>query len=68
MMIAPYAHVASLAEAGVEVRAEMMELTARAEKALREIYNPGGINLGMKLLVVIIILGKMSIIRLIMVI
>ena len=49
MMIAPYTHVASLAEAGVEVRAEMMDLTARAEKALREIYKPGGINLGMNL-------------------
>jgi ATP adenylyltransferase len=49
LMIAPYVHVASLADLDRETRAEMMELSARAETALRTIYNPGGINLGMNL-------------------
>jgi len=49
LMIAPYAHVATLADLDLSARTEMMELTARAEKALRSIYKPGGINLGMNL-------------------
>ncbi len=49
LMIAPYAHVPTLAELPAKARAEMMEWTARAEAALRKIYNPGGINLGMNL-------------------
>ena len=49
MMIAPYQHVASLAEAGQETIAEMMRLIARAEQALRQVYKPGGINIGMNL-------------------
>jgi ATP adenylyltransferase len=49
LMIAPYQHVASLAEAGAAARTEMIELTARAEKALGSIYRPGGINIGMNL-------------------
>jgi ATP adenylyltransferase len=49
LMIAPYEHVATLEEAHPETLQEMMRLTARAEKALRETYRPGGINLGMNL-------------------
>ena len=49
LMIATYEHVASLAEAAAEARAEMMELSARAEKILRELYKPDGLNLGMNL-------------------
>jgi ATP adenylyltransferase len=49
LMIAPYQHVPTLAEASVRARAEMMELTARAEKALRVLYKPGGVNIGMNL-------------------
>jgi ATP adenylyltransferase len=49
LMIAPYEHVATLEEAHPETLAEMMRLTARAEKALRQVYQPGGINLGMNL-------------------
>lgn len=48
-MIATYEHVASLAEAAAEARTEMMELSARAEKILRELYKPDGLNLGMNL-------------------
>jgi ATP adenylyltransferase len=49
VMIAPYAHIASLAELDFSARAELMEMTARTEKTLREIYKPGGVNLGMNL-------------------
>jgi ATP adenylyltransferase len=47
LMIAPYAHVATLAEAAPEALAEMMRLTARAEAALRKLYKPEGLNIGM---------------------
>jgi ATP adenylyltransferase len=49
LLIAPYQHVATLAEADPRACREMMELTVRAEKALHSLYNPGGINLGMNL-------------------
>jgi ATP adenylyltransferase len=49
LMIAPYRHVATLGEVDAAVRAEMMELTARAERALRVLYKPGGMNIGMNL-------------------
>jgi ATP adenylyltransferase len=49
LMIAPYEHVASLSEAHPDTLAEMMLLTVRAEKALRDTYRPEGINLGMNL-------------------
>jgi ATP adenylyltransferase len=49
LMIAPYQHVATLEEADPETLAELMRLTARAEKALRQVYRPGGINVGMNL-------------------
>lgn len=49
LMIAPYEHVASMVDASPETMAEMMRLSVRCERALREVYNPGGINLGMNL-------------------
>jgi ATP adenylyltransferase len=49
LMIAPYAHVDSLAAAPEAAAAEMMELARSAETALRRVYRPGGINLGMNL-------------------
>jgi ATP adenylyltransferase len=49
LMIAPYEHVATLEEAHPDTAAEMMRLTVRAEKALRHLYKPGGINLGMNI-------------------
>ena len=49
LMIAPYEHAARLEEAHPETLEEMMRLTARAEKALRDLYHPGGINIGMNL-------------------
>jgi ATP adenylyltransferase len=49
LMIAPYEHVATLEEADPATLEEMMRLTARAQKALREVYRPGGFNIGMNL-------------------
>src|SRR4029077_11325279 len=49
LMIAPYEHVATLAEAHPETLEEMMRLTVRAEKALRQLYTPDGLNIGMNL-------------------
>jgi len=47
LMIAPYEHIATLGVAPQETLQEMMRLTARAEKALRELYKPDGLNIGM---------------------
>src|SRR5882724_10238740 len=49
LMIAPYAHIATLEEARPEALAEMIGLAARAERAFRTVYNAGGVNLGMNL-------------------
>jgi ATP adenylyltransferase len=49
LMIAPYEHLPTLAGAPQETLHEMMRLTARAEKALRQLYRPDGLNLGMNL-------------------
>jgi ATP adenylyltransferase len=45
-MIAPYAHAATLEEAGPGDLEELIRLAQRCEKALRAIYSPGGFNLG----------------------
>jgi ATP adenylyltransferase len=49
LMIAPYEHIATLEGAPQETLQEMMSLTARAEKALRQVYVPDGLNIGMNL-------------------
>ena len=49
MMIAPYAHVPTLEEAAEGTAAEMMMLTRRAQRHLREVYSPPGYNLGMNI-------------------
>ena len=49
LMIAPYAHVATLEEAEPAALEEMMQLTRRAESALRALYRPDGLNIGMNL-------------------
>jgi ATP adenylyltransferase len=46
LMIAPFAHVASLEEAGTAALEEMMRLAQRAEGALRAVYQPEGMNFG----------------------
>jgi ATP adenylyltransferase len=49
VLIVPYLHTDSLAAAPPEVAGEIMERAQRAETALRSIYRPDGINLGMNL-------------------
>ena len=49
VMIAPFEHVADLAQARPEVLAEMMGLCQRVERALAALYKPEGYNLGMNL-------------------
>ena len=49
LMIVPNRHVASLAELSPEERAEVMDLTARAEVAVTEVYRPQGLNIGVNL-------------------
>ena len=47
LMIVPYEHIATLEESPPETLQEMMRLTARAEKVLRQVYSPDGLNIGM---------------------
>jgi ATP adenylyltransferase len=49
VMIAPLRHVASLSLATPEEVAETMTLARRLEEAMREVYKPDGLNVGMNL-------------------
>ena len=49
LMIVPNRHIASLADLSAEERAEVMDLTARAEVAVTEVYRPQGLNIGVNL-------------------
>jgi len=49
LMIVPMAHLATPAESRPDDLAEMMQLAVRCETALRTVYRPTGINLGMNL-------------------
>lgn len=49
LLIVPYAHVGDLDAAAKETTDEMMDLTKRSQTALREAYNPSGLNIGMNL-------------------
>jgi ATP adenylyltransferase len=49
LMIAPYAHVATLEESDPATLEEMMRLAQRAESALRSVYRPGGVNVGLNI-------------------
>jgi ATP adenylyltransferase len=49
LMVVPYRHVADLPGLGDEVLGDLGVLAAKAEQALREVYHPDGINLGMNL-------------------
>jgi ATP adenylyltransferase len=49
IMVAPYAHVSSLAELPDEALEEMIRLARDAEQRLRAAYRPDGLNLGINL-------------------
>jgi ATP adenylyltransferase len=49
LMIVPYEHVDELRKLDAASAQEMMILAQRAEGALRELYRPDGINLGMNI-------------------
>jgi ATP adenylyltransferase len=48
-MIVPYQHLASLAAVPPDAANELMLLAQRAELALRKVYSPGGLNMGLNL-------------------
>ncbi len=49
VMIVPYLHIDELQKLPAEAAQEMMALSQRMEAALRRVYNPDGINLGMNI-------------------
>jgi len=49
LMVAPYAHVGSLASVDSATSTEMIELAKRAQLALEAEYRPDGFNIGMNL-------------------
>ena len=49
VMVVPYAHLDELQKLPAEAAHEMMGLSQRMETALRELYHPDGINLGMNI-------------------
>jgi ATP adenylyltransferase len=48
-LLLPYQHLDTLAALPVDVAHELMILAQRSEQALREVYLPGGINMGLNL-------------------
>ncbi|HYI95040.1 MAG TPA: HIT domain-containing protein, partial [Bryobacteraceae bacterium] len=49
LMIAPYAHVATLADSDEETAVELMLETRRAQRILGSVYRAPGFNLGMNI-------------------
>lgn len=49
LMVVPCLHQSSLAELPLPVAEEMMRLARRAERVLRSVYRPDGLNLGLNL-------------------
>jgi len=49
LMVIPYRHEADLTALEAATRAEIMELTSRAIRVLREVYHPQAFNVGMNL-------------------
>ena len=48
-MVVPYQHLDELRKLPVDAANEMMKLSQRTESALRALYSPDGINLGMNI-------------------
>jgi ATP adenylyltransferase len=49
LMIVPYLHTSEFDSVPKEITDELMDLAKRSQTALREVYSPGGFNLGMNL-------------------
>jgi ATP adenylyltransferase len=49
LMVAPYRHVASLEELTGEELHEHFDIVGRSVKVLRQVFSPGGFNLGMNI-------------------
>jgi ATP adenylyltransferase len=49
LMVAPYRHVASPEELTEAERHEHFEIVSRSVKVLRQVFNPGGFNIGINL-------------------
>jgi len=49
LMVVPYAHVATLEDLDAETLAELMALTQRSLRVLREAYAPQGFNVGVNI-------------------
>lgn len=49
LMVAPYDHVPSLVELREDAALEMMRLVREAERHIRALYRPQGLNIGMNL-------------------
>jgi ATP adenylyltransferase len=49
VMVVPFAHLDELQKLPAEAAGEMMALSQRMERVLRELYAPDGINLGMNI-------------------
>jgi ATP adenylyltransferase len=49
LMVAPYRHVANLEELTDEELHEHFRIVSRSIKALKELFNPGGFNIGMNI-------------------
>jgi ATP adenylyltransferase len=49
LMVVPFKHAADLSAVDEPTAAELMELTRQAERHLKEIYQPSGLNIGMNI-------------------
>ncbi|HUE83587.1 MAG TPA: HIT domain-containing protein [Pyrinomonadaceae bacterium] len=49
LLVVPFEHVADLDTASKETTDELMDLIKRSQTVLREVYRPGGFNVGMNL-------------------
>ena len=48
-MVVPFAHLDELQKLPVDAAHEMMELSQKMERVLRQLYSPDGVNLGMNI-------------------
>ena len=49
IMVVPYEHVATLDDVPDETAVELIRLTQRAERHMRDLYRPEGLNIGMNI-------------------